>query len=238
MAFKKIRNDGYIADTKEDLKLIREKDMGAEVYVIKEAAEYKLMSTGEWVKQTPASAAGGAEIDTSEFATHEELSSALGALEIPSIDGLATEEFVAEKVASIEVPSVEGLASESYVDEAVAAVNAIPVMKMFAEDPVIMASNPGSQFGIALNKGDTRTLPEAMLEKGVGLYNFWIHKSNQSLPADVIAKNSSCRGLCCVDTVKDTGWYGWALLFDQDGEVYAQYIRNSEPKGWKRFMMV
>ena len=51
MAFKKIRNDGYIADTKEDLKLIREKDMGAEAYVIKEAAEYKLMSTGEWVKQ-------------------------------------------------------------------------------------------------------------------------------------------------------------------------------------------
>ena len=57
-------------------------------------------------------------------------------------------------------------------------------------------------------------------------------------PAEVIEKNSSCRGLCCVDTVKDTGWYGWALLFDQDGEVYAQYIRNSEPKGWKRFMLV
>ena len=102
-------------------------------------------------------------------------------------------------------------------------------MNMFDEDPEIMASNPGSKFGIALNNGDTRTLPEAMFEKGVGMYNFWIHKSNTSLPKEAFAKKSSCRGVCCVDTVKPTGWYGWALLIDQDGDFYVQYIRNSEP---------
>lgn len=260
MAIKKIRNDYYLIDTKEDLNSLRENDMGAQVYVIKEAAEYQLMSTGEWVKQTPAvsSSTGGAEIDTSMFATKDELENAVNGIVVPSVEGLAsvefveeaiasiehpttdlsglaTEAYVDEKVAAIEHPSVDltGLASEAYVDEAIAAINAVPVMKMFAEDAEIMASNPGSQFGIALNKGDTRTLPEAMLEKGVGMYNFWIHKSNTSLPKEALAKKSSCRGICCVDTVKPTGWYGWALLIDQDGELYVQYIRNSVPQGWK-----
>lgn len=259
MAFKKIRNDYYLIDTKEDLNSLRENDMGAQVYVIKEAAEYQLMSTGEWVKQTPAvsGSTGGAEIDTSMFATKDELENAVNSIVVPSVEGLAsiefveeaiasiehpttdlsglaTETYVDEKIAAIEHPSVDltGLASEAYVDEAIAAINAVPVMKMFAEDAEIMASNPGSQFGIALNKGDTRTLPEAMLEKGVGMYSFWIHKSNQSLPAEALAKNSSCRGVCCVDTVKPTGWYGWVLLFDQDGDAYTQYIRNSQPTGW------
>ena len=128
-----------------------------------------------------------------------------------------------------------GLASEEYVDEAIIELVAEkPALKMFDEDPAIMASNPGSKFGIALNKDDTRTLPEAMLAKGVGMYNFWVHKSNQSLPAAILAKNSSCRGLCCVDTIKSTGWYGWIVLFDHDGDIYVQYIRNSEPKGWKQ----
>ena len=236
MAFKKIRNDGYIADTKEDLLLINEKDLGAECYVIKEACEYKLMSTGEWIKQTRNSSGGsGADIDLSDYATEQYVDKAISEIEIPSIEGLATEEFVEEAIANIEIPSVDltGLASETYVDEAIAAINAVPVMKMFAEDAGIMASNPGSQFGIALNKGDTRTLPEAMLEKGIGMYSFWIHKSNQSLPTEALAKNSSCRGLCCVDTVKPTGWYGWIILVDQDGDSYVQYIRNSNPQGWK-----
>lgn len=102
----------------------------------------------------------------------------------------------------------------------------------FGEDPEVMTSNPGSQFGIAVNNGDARTLPEAMLEKGIGLYTFWIHKSNADLPVEVKAKNSSCRGLCCVDTVKETGWYGWIQLFDHDGYMYTRYIRNSVPTDW------
>jgi len=102
----------------------------------------------------------------------------------------------------------------------------------FGESADIMASNPGSAFGIALNNGDTRTLPEVMLEKSIGLYTFWVHKSNEDLPAEVKEKNSSCRGLCCVDTVKETGWYGWIQLFDHDGYMYTRYIRNSVPTEW------
>lgn len=102
----------------------------------------------------------------------------------------------------------------------------------FGEDEETMASNPGSAFGIAINNGEAKTLPEKMLEKGIGLYTFWVHKSNADLPAEVKAKNSSCRGLCCVDTVKETGWYGWIQLFDHDGYMYTRYIRNSVPTEW------
>lgn len=216
--YKRISQVYFIADTKDDLTLIPDPKMNDECFVIQDACEYKAMSTGEWVKQVPATAASSndsVEIDTSNFATKDELNDAIG---------------------NIQIPSVEGFVSKDYVDEAITQIETAPAMKMFAEDPAIMASNPGSQFGIALNSGDTRTLPEAMLEKGVGMYNFWIHKSNPSLPAKAIEKNSSCRGICCVDTVKPTGWYGWALLFDQDGDTYSQYIRNSEPKGWKHFV--
>lgn len=216
--YKRISQVYFIADTKDDLVLIPDPKMNDECFVIQDACEYKAMSTGEWVKQVPAtttSSNNSVEIDTSNFATKDELNNAIG---------------------NIQIPSVEGFISKEYVDEAIAQIETAPAMKMFAEDPAIMASNPGSQFGIALNSGDTRTLPEAMLEKGVGMYNFWIHKSNPSLPAKAIEKNSSCRGICCVDTVKSTGWYGWALLFDQDGDTYSQYIRNSEPKGWKHFV--
>ena len=52
MAYEKIRAFQYIADTLEDLKNIKNEKMGTECYVIKESAEYMLMSTGEWVKQT------------------------------------------------------------------------------------------------------------------------------------------------------------------------------------------
>ena len=57
MAYKKVRTGQYMADTIEDLKKIPETEMGAECIVIKEACEYKLMSTGEWIKQTASAAA-------------------------------------------------------------------------------------------------------------------------------------------------------------------------------------
>lgn len=199
----------FHVDSQTELKAIIDAEIGDIAYVINEAAKYMMNGAGEWINQTGTTTGG-------------------------DMAGYATKDFVLEEISKIEIPSIEGLASEIYVNEAIAKLVAEePVMKMFDEDPEIMASNPGSKFGIALNKGDTRTLPEAMLEKGVGLYNFWVHKSNTSLPAEAFAKNSSCRGLCCVDTVKTTGWYGWILLIDQDGDFYVQYIRNSVPQGWK-----
>lgn len=115
------------------------------------------------------------------------------------------------------------------LDEAIEETKANTVFGATEEE---MAANPGSAFGIAINKGETRSITEAMLEKGIGLYTFWISKGNPDLPIEVIAKNSSCRGLCCVDTVKSTGWYGWIQLFDQDGYMYSRYIRNSVPSDW------
>ena len=121
-------------------------------------------------------------------------------------------------------------ATIEYVDNAFAEM---PAAKMFEEDPAIMEANPGSKFGLALNSGDSRTIAEAMLAKGIGMYNLWVHKSNADLPAAAYAKQSSCRGLCCVDTIKDTGWYGWIILIDHEGVMYSRYIRKSVPSEWK-----
>lgn len=127
------------------------------------------------------------------------------------------------------VPDLSAYATKDELNQALADAK---VNTTFGENKNIMASNPGSAFGIALNNGDTRTLPEAMLEKGIGLYTFWVHKSNADLPTEAKEKKSSCRGLCCVDTVKETGWYGWIQLFDHDGYMYTRYIRNSTPTEW------
>lgn len=131
--------------------------------------------------------------------------------------------------------SDENFATVDYVDSTFATKEDFEKSKVnstFGEDEEVMASNPGSAFGIAINNGDTKTIIDAMVEKGIGLYTFWIHKTSEDLPAEVKAKNSSCRGLCCVDTVKDTGWYGWIVLFDHDGCMYSRYIRNSAPTEW------
>jgi hypothetical protein len=50
MAVKQINSTYYQVDTKEDLKNIEVIKMGLEAFVIKEACEYTMMSTGEWVK--------------------------------------------------------------------------------------------------------------------------------------------------------------------------------------------
>ena len=103
----------------------------------------------------------------------------------------------------------------------------------FGESEEAMAANPGSAFGIAVNTGDSEGIVDKMIAKGIGLYTFWISKDNADLPAEVKAKNSSCRGLCCVDTVKSTGWYGWIQLIDHEGYMYTRYIRNSVPTEWR-----
>lgn len=133
------------------------------------------------------------------------------------------------------VTSDKNFATVDYVDETFATKEEFEKSKVnttFGEDEEAMASNPGSAFGIAINTGDTKTITDAMFEKGIGLYTFWISKTSEDLPAEAKAKNSSCRGVCCVDTVKETGWYGWIILFDHEGCMYSRYIRNSVPTDW------
>ena len=214
--FKKINQMYFLADTKEDLKEISA-EMGVECFVIKEACEYKAMSNGEWVKQAQTAATG--ETDLTGYATEEYVDEKVASIEIPEVN---LEPYAKKE----EIPSVEGLASEKYVDEAIK--TATHMDKDYGE---------AHMFGLMVDSTDGKTLIEAMYEKGKGMYNFHVEKGSPGLPDAVVEKNSSCRGICCVDTLKPTGWYGWIIMFDHDGEMYTQYIRNSEPKGWKSVLM-
>ena len=93
MAIKQINSTYYQVDTKEDLKNIEVIKMGLEAFVIKEACEYTMMSTGEWVKQNMAS---GASAD---------------------LTGYATEDFVKEEIGKIEIPSTDGMISKAELEE-------------------------------------------------------------------------------------------------------------------------
>lgn len=151
--------------------------------------------------------------------------------EIPEVDlsGYVKKEEMEKAIDTIEIPSVEGLASEAYVDAAIAEASSIKDIYGDAHC-----------FGLMVDSSDNKTLIEAMLEKGkVGMYNFHIEKGCPGQPEEVTAKNSSCRGIACVDTYRsDSNWYGWIIMMDQDGDTYTQYIRNAKPQGWKKLLTV
>ena len=69
---KRINPVYFMADTKEDLKDIKAQ-MGVECFVITEACEYKALSTGEWVKQTPSGTTSDCDCDLSDYAKKEDL---------------------------------------------------------------------------------------------------------------------------------------------------------------------
>lgn len=228
MAFKRVNSVYFMADSKEDLKNLPEMPMGAECYVISEACEYKVNSKGEWIIQRAGSVApGSVEVDLTGYATEKYVDEKVNAIEIPSVDDLATEAYVDNAVKSIKVPSLEGFATEEFVMGAIAEVN--PVKDVYGD---------AHAFGLMVDSKENKTLVQAMLEKGkVGMYNFHIEKGCPGQPEEVVAKNSSCRGVCCVDTYRsDSNWYGWILMFDQDGDTYVQYIRNAVPQGWKKIV--
>lgn len=111
MAYKKIKNNNYVADTAADLKKIRERDMNASCYVIDEACEYRLKSTGEWVKQvTTTVSSGSGDVDLSNY---------------------ATKSFVEEAIATIKHPVVnlDDYAKTADVDSAVSGLKADMVSK-------------------------------------------------------------------------------------------------------------
>ena len=202
MALKRISDVYFLADTKSDLDSITHLQMGSECFVIEEACEYKITSDGKWINQSKVVSNSSAAGSNENCVSKEEMESA---------------------IAAIEIPSVEGLASESYVDDAIK--NAGMFEDIYGEEHM---------FGLMVNAEDNISLVDAIKDKGHGFYNFWIEKGSVGQPEEVIAKNSSCRGMVCVDTVKPTGkWYGWIIMFDHDGDMYTQYIRNGEPKGWK-----
>lgn len=226
MAVKKI-NNYYIADYVSDLSSITDARLGSKCRIIETATDYICNSEGKWFDMLPdiQNVEGGGEINLSKYATKDYVQEEISKIEIPeiSLEGYATEKYVQEEVARINIPEVEGIYAPLTND----------VFKLFGEDPAKM-TNDKSIFGICVKAAEGKTLIERMLEKGKGLYNFWVEKGAPGQPDAVVEKNSSCRGLCCLDTYySDAGWYGWIQMFDHDGDMYVQYIRDGEPKGWK-----
>lgn len=93
MAYKFVRKDTYICDSPEDLKLIPETDMGSSCYVINTATEYRLTSTGEWVKQIPIGSSGGSDGDLSKYITVEQLTKYVQALSNEEIKNIIAEKY-------------------------------------------------------------------------------------------------------------------------------------------------
>lgn len=123
MAFEKVRPYQYIADTKEDLKNIKEKKMGVECFVIKEACEYKLMSTGEWIKQIPkGSTVSGGEngnIDLSDYATEEYVDNAIANIKFPETDlsDYVKTSDLTEYAKLTDIPSTDDFVTQEIVNQ-------------------------------------------------------------------------------------------------------------------------
>lgn len=243
MAYKFIRRDTYIADSVSDLSAIPEKDMGSTCYVIDEAADYCLMSTGKWVKQTAAGSSDGTQNGTN-YATEEYVDNALANLEIPSTVGFATEDYVNNAIPDVsdfatkeEIPSLEGYAKESDLDAyamtvELEAVKANPVLKAFD-----FTRNPSREDGqaIYLTADDPQTLQEALQEKGVGLFNIWVAKTRADLPQTMIANNTSGRGFACVDlqtAASPEKFIGYAVLFDKNNDMYYRFFNKGVAGPW------
>lgn len=247
MAYKFIRRDTYIADSASDLQAIPEKDMGSTCYVIDEAVEYCLMSTGKWVKQsvTEASNDGQGSVDLNGYATEEYVNDAIANLEIPSIAGLATEDFVNNAIPDVssfatkeEIPSLDGYVKDSDLDAyamtvELEAVKANPMLKAFD-----FTRNPSHEDGqaIYLTADDPQTLQEVLQAKGVGVYNIWLAKTRGDLPGTMIANNTSGRGFACVDlqtTANPEKFIGYAVIFDKNNDMYYRFFNKGVAGPWK-----
>lgn len=222
--FKKNWNGDFYADTKEDLDSIKG-EIGTEAIVIKDSARYRLMSTGEWVKQVAPGEDGSSEVDLTGYAT--EIFAQNKANEALT----ASKKYTDKEIKKIEIPSVEGLAKSEDLEK----VASDPVFKMFGATNL---QNPAhEQYGIYVRSSDNKSLADAMVEAGTGMYNFWIQDGSLDMPQKANEKGSSMRGLCCVDYFSDANnWYGWILAYDQDCDCYLRYIRRGAISAWKHIL--
>ena len=178
MAVKEIRRGYWIADSKTDLSLIKEKELGLSCYVIEDSCDYKMKSTGEWVKQVLPAANSSSSSESND-------------------------EVIVAEPCMFKMPYIEG---------------------------------DGSSWGIYLDSG---SLYEAMLEKGLGMYNIYINENVVDAPEEMITNKASGRGLCCIDTFRteENGnkyFYGWVIVFDKKGNAYYNYSTYTGFIGWKK----
>ena len=198
----------YIADVVADLMDLPIGSMGDTCSVIENGGLYTRNSKNEWIRTdipTTTTTPEQGQVDLSNYVTTEMLTKAIEEANHASVDVLA----------------------DYVTNEALAAM---PFAKIMREN---------GEHKIALGPKNDMALVDKMDELGPGLYTVFIERSCQDIPEGAREIDSSCRGIFFVDTYKiaehkSEHFYGWALLFDHDGNVYSKYVRRSVASDWKK----
>ena len=196
----------YIADTVADLNDLPNGSMGDTCSVIENGGLYTRNSKDEWIRtDIPTASTTQETVDMSNYVTTDMLAKAIEDANHAKADALA----------------------DYVTNEALAAM---PFAKIMREN---------GEHKIALGPKNDMALVDKMDELGPGLYTIYMERSCQDIPAGAREIDSSCRGIFFVDTYKiaeqkSEHFYGWALLFDHDGNVYSKYVRRSIASDWKK----
>lgn len=196
----------YIADTVADLNDLPNGSMGDTCSVIENGGLYTRNSKDEWIRtDIPTTSAEQEVVDMSNYVTIDMLTEAIENANHVKVDAL----------------------TDYVTSEALAAM---PFAKIMREN---------GEHKIAFGPKNDMALVDKMDELGPGLYTIYMERSCQDIPAGAKEIDSSCRGIFFVDTYKiaeqkSEHFYGWALLFDHDGNVYSKYVRRSVASDWKK----
>ena len=196
----------YIADAVADLADLPIGSMGDTCSVIENGGLYTRNSNNEWIRtDIPMESVEQEAIDMSGYVTTDMLAKAIEEANHVKVDTLA--DYVTSE-----------------------ALAAMPFAKIMREN---------GEHKIALGPKNDMALVDKMDELGPGLYTIYMERSCQDIPEGAREIDSSCRGIFFVDTYKiaeqkSEHFYGWALLFDHDGNVYSKYVRRSVASDWKK----
>jgi hypothetical protein len=196
----------YIADAVADLADLPIGSMGDTCSVIENGGLYTRNSKNEWIRtDIPMASVEQEAIDMSGYVTTDMLAKAIEEANHVKTDALT-----------------------NYVTSE--ALAAMPFAKIMREN---------GEHKIALGPKNDMALVDKMDELGPGLYTIYMERSCQDIPEGAREIDSSCRGIFFVDTYKiaeqkSEHFYGWALLFDHDGNVYSKYVRRSVASDWKK----
>ena len=196
----------YIADTEADLVDLPIGSMGDTCSVIANGGLYTRNSKNEWIRtDIPMASVEQEAIDMSGYVTTDMLAKAIEEANHVKADVLA--DYVTSE-----------------------ALAAMPFTKIMREN---------GEHKIALGPKNDMALVDKMDELGPGLYTIYMERSCQDIPEGAREIDSSCRGIFFVDTYKiaeqkSEHFYGWALLFDHEGNVYSKYVRRSIASDWKK----
>ena len=196
----------YIADAVADLVDLPIGSMGDTCSVIENGGLYTRNSKNEWIRtDIPKANVEQEAIDMSGYVTTDMLAKAIEEANHVKADVLA--DYVTSE-----------------------ALAAMPFAKIMREN---------GEHKIALGPKNDMALVDKMDELGPGLYTIFMERSCQDIPEGAREIDSSCRGIFFVDTYKiaehkSEHFYGWALLFDHEGNVYSKYVRRSVASDWKK----